>query len=244
MQWLQQYDSCARELLVLTHFHSLAHLQADLMSPGSFDAAVAGCRYVIHVASPVLPRIPPGKGQELLIEPAVRGVENVLAAVAKSLSVEAVVVTSSIGALLGDNDEKGRGVAFTEADWAQTTSAERLPYNHSKRQAERRAWELHDAQPQGGHRWRLATILPGFVVGPPASPDVPAEGVAFAKDLLTGRFWPAFPHAGFPFVGELRYVAGGCWLLGSRWLFASDPPRNTPSHVQMWTTLRRRMCWP
>jgi nucleoside-diphosphate-sugar epimerase len=73
-----------------------------------------------------------------------------------------------------------------------------LPYNTSKREAERRAWELSGHQ----SRWRLVTILPSFVVGPPASVDIPAEGVQFAKDLLAGKFWPLFPRSGFAFIGE------------------------------------------
>jgi nucleoside-diphosphate-sugar epimerase len=72
------------------------HLQADLLDQGSFDAAVAGCRAVIHVASPVNPRVPPGKGREVLIEPAVKGVENVLGAVERTPSVQVVVMTSSV----------------------------------------------------------------------------------------------------------------------------------------------------
>ena len=79
------------------------------MPLGSFDSAVEGCKFVIHVASPVLVRATKkGAGRALLIEPEVRGVENVLGAVAAAGgSVEAVVMTSSTGAVIGSPDERG-----------------------------------------------------------------------------------------------------------------------------------------
>ena len=192
------------------------------MSPGSFDAAVAGCRYVIHVASPVTSQFPSHKARELLIEPAVRGVENVLAAVDATPSVEAVVVTGSVAALMGNCHERGRSYVYTETDWCETASEHWLPYNASKVAAERRAWELHGAQQansaEGSHgkrarRWRLVVMLAAFVVGPPASLDIPAESVTFAKDLAAGRFGHLFPHSGYAFVGT-RHVHVRCMLSG------------------------------
>lgn len=91
--------------------------QADLTTPGSFDAAVAGAQYVIHIASPVHVRVPRGLGLKLLIEPAVAGVENVLGSVAKAGSVEAVVLTGSVAAVFGDTYEKGKGCAGVVGRW-------------------------------------------------------------------------------------------------------------------------------
>jgi nucleoside-diphosphate-sugar epimerase len=56
----------------------LTFFSADLVKAGSFDEAVAGCDYVIHVASPFVVNVPEGKAKELLVDPAVKGVEHVL----------------------------------------------------------------------------------------------------------------------------------------------------------------------
>ena len=141
--------------------------KADLNAAGSFDAAVAGCRYVFHTASPFITKVAKGKVEEELVGPAVAGVDNVLSAVSKAGGVQAVVLTSSVAAVFGDNWERGPDHVFTEADWDESASATYLPYSYSKTLAERRAWELHAAQAGGAAPWRLATVLPGFVLGPP-----------------------------------------------------------------------------
>jgi putative NADH-flavin reductase len=56
----------------------LTFFSADLLKAGSFDEAVAGCDYVIHAASPFIINVPKGKEKEMLVEPAVKGVEHVL----------------------------------------------------------------------------------------------------------------------------------------------------------------------
>ena len=66
---------------------------------------------------------------ERLIGPAVRGVENVLSAVEAAGSVERVVMTSSVGAVVGDHWERGRDHIFTEADWNLTATQSFLPYH-------------------------------------------------------------------------------------------------------------------
>ena len=64
-----------------------------------------------------------------MIRPAVAGVENVLAAVARAGGVRRVVVTSSVGAVVGDHWERGRHHVFTEADWNLTATETHLPYH-------------------------------------------------------------------------------------------------------------------
>ena len=54
--------------------------QADLTQPGSFDEAVRGATFVFHTASPFVMNVPHGAERELLIEPAVRGTENIIGA--------------------------------------------------------------------------------------------------------------------------------------------------------------------
>ena len=144
-----------------------------------------------------------GEGQAKLIEPAVSGVEHVLAAVNAAGSVRAVVLTSSFAAIVGDNWERGREHSYTEADWDESATDTWLPYARSKTLAERRAWELHAAQPgaEGApRRWRLVALQPGFVVGPPQGGGQQSQLVQFAAELMLGKHWPAMPNLQFPFV--------------------------------------------
>jgi len=69
---------------------------------------------------------------ELVIGPAVAGVENVLAAASRAGGVRRVVMTSSVAAVVGDHCERGRGHVFTEADWNLTATETRLPYHRRR----------------------------------------------------------------------------------------------------------------
>lgn len=152
--------------------------KADLMDAASFEEPIKGCRYVFHVASPFTLSVAKNKVQEKLVGPAVSGVEAVLGAVTRAGDAEAVVVTSSIVAMLGDNWEHGPDHVLTEADWDKSASESYLPYPYSKTRAERRAWELYEAQ-QGEKKWRLCTINPGFVLG------APLGEIFYCNDVLT-----------------------------------------------------------
>jgi nucleoside-diphosphate-sugar epimerase len=153
----------------LEHLHTLAEAHpgkltlhaADLLKPGSFEAAMVGCELVIHTASPFFV----GKirdPQEQLIRPALEGTKTVLDSANSVESVRRVVLTSSVAAIYGDAMEmKGRG-PFTEDDWNTTSSETHQPYPYSKTVAEREAWEIVGKQ----NRWDLVTIHPGLVLGP------------------------------------------------------------------------------
>jgi nucleoside-diphosphate-sugar epimerase len=137
---------------------------ADLLADGAFDAAMDGCAAVLHTASPYALDCPPGKEEEMLIAPALRGTENVLAAVNRTPSVTRVIVTSSVVGVWGDPSERGKGHVFNEDDWNLVAHPTRYPYFYSKMVAEKRAYELHEA---AGGRWSLVTLNPGVVWGPP-----------------------------------------------------------------------------
>ena len=83
--------------------------RADLTDAESFDAPLAGATIVFHTASPVVMAPPKGREREMLIEPAVRGTEAVLAAATRAGTVKKVVVTSSISALYSSVMEGGSG---------------------------------------------------------------------------------------------------------------------------------------
>lgn len=173
-------------------------------TPNSFDEAVQGADAVIHVASPVSLDVPRGQSKRaILIDPAIQGVENVLASVNKSPSVKTVVYTSSCASIWGDNWERGPDHVYTEADWDESASESYLPYNYGKTLAEKRAWQLYNEQQlETGDqkRWRLVTIHPGFVLGPPLSASVQSEGITVFADLLKGKYYPMLPNAQFPLV--------------------------------------------
>ena len=112
----------------------LTVLAADLTSDAGWADAVAGCRYVLHVASPFPPVQP--KNPDELIVPARDGALRVLRA-ALDAGVERVAMTSSIAAVRSDRDSS-EAAPFTEADWTDGDDASRTPYVRSKTLAEQR----------------------------------------------------------------------------------------------------------
>src|SRR5205814_7690556 len=84
---------------------------ADLSSDAGWPEAVAGCRYVLHVASPFPPVQP--KDPDELIVPARDGALRVLRA-ALDAGAERVVMTSSIAAIRA-NRPSSEAAPYTEA---------------------------------------------------------------------------------------------------------------------------------
>jgi hypothetical protein len=70
---------------------------ADLLVPGSFDAAIAGCTVVQHCASPFF--FTSSDPERELIRPAVEGTANVLRSAIAAPTVRRVVATSSVAAV-------------------------------------------------------------------------------------------------------------------------------------------------
>jgi dihydroflavonol-4-reductase len=174
----------------------LTVVTADLTSDEGWADAVAGCRYVLHVASPFPPEQP--KDPDELIVPARDGALRVLRA-ALDAGVERVVMTSSVAAIRGTR-QSSESAPFTEADWTDGNDAQRTPYVRSKTIAERTAWDLvRDA----GAEDTLAVINPGAIIGPPLSDDRSTSLQAIQR-LLDGM--PAMPRLGFTFV-DVRDVA-------------------------------------
>jgi nucleoside-diphosphate-sugar epimerase len=74
----------------------LSFIAADLENDPGWSEAVAGCDYVLHVASPFPPKIP--RHEDELIVPAREGTLRVLRA-ARDAGVKRVVLTSSFAAI-------------------------------------------------------------------------------------------------------------------------------------------------
>jgi len=174
----------------------LAVLAADLESDAGWPEAVAGCRYVLHVASPFPPVQP--KNPDELIVPARDGALRVLRA-ALDAGVERVAMTSSIAATRPDR-ESSAAAPYTEADWTDGDDTSRTPYVRSKTIAEQAAWECVRS---AGAEDRLATINPGAINGPALNDDHSYSLQAIQR-LLDGM--PAIPKIGFTFV-DVRDVA-------------------------------------
>jgi dihydroflavonol-4-reductase len=168
---------------------------ADLEDDEGWEAAVAGCEYVLHVASPFPPAQP--KDPDELIVPAREGTLRVLRA-ALDAGVERVVLTSSVAAVRGG--VKSAPAPLTEADWTDGDNAELQPYTRSKALAERAAWDLVDER---GEREKLAVVNPGAILGPVLGNER-STSLGIVERLLKGM--PGTPRIGFSVV-DVRDVA-------------------------------------
>ncbi|TPL54756.1 aldehyde reductase [Mesorhizobium sp. B2-4-6] len=175
---------------------ALSFAYADLMSDKGWPEAVAGCRYVLHVASPFPPGVP--KHEDDLIVPAREGALRVLRA-ARDAGVERVVLTSSFAAI-GYGQVPVPGRPFTEENWtdlSQKVSA----YVKSKTLAERAAWDFIDRE---GGSLELAVVNPVGIFGPVLGPDH-STSTDFIRRLMDGEM-PGLPRMAFGVV-DVRDVA-------------------------------------
>jgi dihydroflavonol-4-reductase len=173
----------------------LTVLAADLGRDEGWEQTVAGCAYVLHVASPFPPVQP--KDPEELIVPAREGTLRVLRA-SLDAGVGRVVVTSSVAAVRGG--VKSSPAPLTEADWTDPGNAELTPYVRSKTIAERAAWDLVEER---GEAEKLAVVNPGAILGPALSDDL-SFSLVLVERLLKGM--PGVPRIGFSVV-DVRDVA-------------------------------------
>lgn len=137
---------------------------ADLMADAGWPDAIAGCDYVLHVASPFPPGVP--KHEDDLIIPAREGALRVLRA-ARDTGVKRVVLTSSFAAI-GCGKMLPDGRPFTEESWTDPT-AKVSAYVKSKTLAESAAWDFIAAE---GGGMELAVINPVGLFGPVLGPTI------------------------------------------------------------------------
>jgi len=176
---------------------ALSFMEAELMDPACWAAAMAGARYVLHVASPIPSTMP--KHPDDLIVPAREGTLNVMRAASRA-AVERVVQTSSSSAVCyGCDDPNVR--LFTEADWTDPNHKDNVPYTQSKTIAERAAWaEL----PNLPRELEWVAINPGLILGPVLDKDASAS-VQIVTKLVRGELpgLPSFSYA----VADVRDIA-------------------------------------
>lgn len=180
----------------------ILYFKADLLVPGSYAEAMAGCSVVFHTASPFITSVKDPLKE--LVEPARQGTRNVLETVNDTATVRRVVLTSSCAAIYGDNADRENtaGGVFTEADWNTSSSLDHQAYAYSKTLAERAAWEIAEAQ----QRWDLVTINPSLVVGPGINPNATSESFDIVRQLGDGTARMGVPDIGLGVV-DVREVA-------------------------------------
>src|SRR3954454_4428088 len=169
---------------------------ADLTDDAGWAKAVAGCEYVLHVASP-FPLGQP-KHEDELIVPARDGALRVLRA-AREAGVRRVVLTSSFAAI-----GYGHGhpdTVYDETSWTDVDGPGVSAYAKSKTIAERAAWEFVGAD---GGSPELAVVNPVAVLGPLLGPD-PSTSIELVKRLIDGSM-PGTPKVAYGLV-DVRDVA-------------------------------------
>ena len=200
---------------------ALEVVAADLLADAGWPEAVAGCRYVLHVASP-FPSVQPRNEFELIV-PARQGALRVLRA-ARDAGVARVGMTSSFAAIGYGHKPTDR--PFTEDDWTDL-SARVSPYVKSKTLAESAAWDFVARE---GGALELAVVNPVGVLGPVLGPDL-SSSIRLVKLSLDGAMKRA-PRIYFNIV-DVRDVADlhlramtDPAAKGQRFLAVADGPKS------------------
>ncbi len=168
----------------------LSFVAADLTKDAGWAEAVAGCDYVLHVASPLPPAVP--KHEDELIVPARDGALRVLRA-ARDAGVKRVVLTSSFAAI--GYGHKEQSAPFDETKWTNPNGRDVAPYPKSKTLAERAAWNFM-AKEGGG--LELSVVNPVAVFGPVLGADY-SSSILIVQRLMDGAI-PGSPKLSFGIV--------------------------------------------
>jgi nucleoside-diphosphate-sugar epimerase len=174
----------------------LRFFAADLQSDAGWPPAVAGCDYVLHVASPFPANVP--KHEDELIVPAREGALRVLRA-SRDAGVKRVVLTSSFAAI--GYGHAPQSAPFNETNWSNTTGNDVTAYVKSKTLAEREAWNFIARE---GGDLELSVVNPVAVFGPVLGPDY-STSVLLIQRLMSGAV-PGSPRLSFGVV-DVRDVA-------------------------------------
>jgi nucleoside-diphosphate-sugar epimerase len=172
----------------------LSFVAADLEKDAGWADAVAGCEYVLHVASPFPANLP--KHEDELIVPAREGALRVLRA-SRDAGVKRVVLTSSFAAI-GYGQKRQ---TFDETNWTNLRGEGLTPYVKSKTIAERAAWDFIAKE---GGTLELSVVNPVGVFGPVLGPDY-STSILLVQKLMDGAM-PGCPRLKFGAV-DVRDVA-------------------------------------
>ncbi len=203
---------CARRRRCLTF------CVADLTRDEGWDAAVAGCSSVLHVASPL--GAGPNRDANSLIGPARDGSLRVLRAALKA-GVSRVVMTSAAAAA---RPQRNSAQVSDETVWTDLTKRKFDAYRQSKILAERAAWDFMASK---SGPTRLTTILPGAVFGPVLDRDnlgsVQVIQTASCKAVLPALRGSGFTSSTWRDLADLHIRAmTSSEAAGERFLAAGD----------------------
>jgi nucleoside-diphosphate-sugar epimerase len=174
----------------------LSFTAANLENDAGWPAAVAGCDYVLHVASPFPSGVP--RHEDELIIPAREGALRVLRA-SRDAGVKRVVLTSSFAAIgYGHPQQKA---PFDETIWTDLSGNDVSAYPKSKTLAERAAWDFIAKE---GGALELSTVNPVGVFGPVLGADY-STSILLVQRLMD-RGVPGCPRLYFGVV-DVRDVA-------------------------------------
>lgn len=187
----------------------IRYFKADLLQSGSYKEAMQGCELVIHTASPFITSTK--NPQKDLVDPALKGTENVMQTVRDTETVKRVVLTSSCVAIYGDAKDTldYPDQMMREDIWNTTSSVKQAPYNYSKTVAEKKAWEMTQAQ----DKFDLVVINPSFVLGPGINPKGTSESFNIMKQMGDGSFKMGSPDLNIGCV-DVRDVAEAHYRAG------------------------------
>lgn len=174
----------------------LSFFAADLERDAGWAEAVAGCDFVLHIASPFPQSVP--KNEDELIIPAREGALRVLRA-ARDAGVKRVVLTSSFAAV--GYGQPPSTTPFTEANWTNPAGEDVQPYVKSKTLAERAAWDFLARE---GGQLELSVVNPVGVFGPVLGRDY-STSILMVQRLMDGAI-PGSPQMYFGVV-DVRDVA-------------------------------------
>jgi nucleoside-diphosphate-sugar epimerase len=174
----------------------LSFITADLESDAGWPEAVAGCQYVLHVASPFPATVP--KHEDELIIPAREGALRVLRA-SRDAGVKRVVLTSSFAAI--GYGQPPQQAPFNETNWTNLSGEDLTAYVKSKTIAERAAWDF--IANEGGNL-ELSVVNPVGVFGPVLGPDY-STSILIVQRMMDGAI-PGVPRIYFGAV-DVRDVA-------------------------------------
>jgi nucleoside-diphosphate-sugar epimerase len=174
----------------------LSFIAADLENDAGWPEAIAGCEYVLHVASPFPSDVP--KNDDELIVPAREGALRVLR-VARDAGVKRVVLTSSFAAIGYGHPPQNN--PFNETDWTDLNADGLTAYVKSKTIAERAAWDFIARE---GGNLELSVINPVGVFGSVLGPDY-STSTLIVQRMMDGAV-PGLPKLLFGAV-DVRDVA-------------------------------------
>ncbi len=173
----------------------LTFVVADLLKDAGWAEAVAGCDFVLHVASPFPSGIP--EHEDDIIRPACEGTLRVLRA-SRDAGVKRVVLTSSFAAI--GYGHKQQSAPLDESYWTNLDTPV-TAYTKSKSLAERAAWDFMKRE---GGALELTVVNPVGVFGPVLGADY-SSSIATVKRMMDGGV-PGCPKLYFGVV-DVRDVA-------------------------------------